>query len=141
MLQVAQDAVRAARAGDGRGDGGRRRTDHPRSWTAWGPDYRSHGAPLWDLALAVPLVLRRRSPGIAAAAVGLICLAQWIAGPLADGDVAVLVMLYSLGSARGAPLGARPRCGGRRTRRRHGRHQVGPGLGAMAVRAVDHRAR
>ena len=62
-----------------------------------GADYRSNGAPLWDIALAAPLVLRRRMPATAAAALGLICLAQWIAGPLADGDVAVLVMLYSLG--------------------------------------------
>jgi signal transduction histidine kinase len=62
------------------------------------PDHRSPGALGWDLALAAVLVLRRRRPATAAALVGGICLTQWLAGVFALGDVAVLIVLYSLGA-------------------------------------------
>lgn len=65
---------------------------------AYGPDHRTTGAVLWDLALASPLVLRRRAPAVAASLIGGLCLAQWAAGTLATGDVTVLVMLFSLGA-------------------------------------------
>ncbi|WP_375502109.1 sensor histidine kinase [uncultured Jatrophihabitans sp.] len=63
-----------------------------------GPDYRTTGAAFWDVALAAPLVLRRRMPAVAASLIGAICLAQWAVGTLASGDAAVLVMLFSLGA-------------------------------------------
>jgi signal transduction histidine kinase len=56
------------------------------------------GAVGWDLLLAAPLVLRRRWPAWAAALIAAVCLAQWLAGVLATGDVAFLVALYSLGA-------------------------------------------
>jgi signal transduction histidine kinase len=56
------------------------------------------GAAGWDLLLAAPLVLRRRWPAWAAALIAAVCLAQWLAGVLATGDVAFLVALYSLGA-------------------------------------------
>lgn len=62
----------------------------------FGHDYRSPGAPIWDLVLAVPLALRRRTPAAAAALIAAICLAQWLAGVVANGDLIVLIMLYSL---------------------------------------------
>src|SRR6478752_3751634 len=64
----------------------------------FGPDHRGTGSIAWDLALAAPLVLRRTFPEAAAAAVGLVCLAQWLWGPAVMGGVAVLVMLYTLGT-------------------------------------------
>jgi signal transduction histidine kinase len=65
---------------------------------ALGPDYRSTGAFFWDVGLALPLLLRRRAPALAAAVIGVVCLAQWAAGTLASGDAVVLLMLYSLGA-------------------------------------------
>ena len=65
---------------------------------AFGPDHRSTGALVWDVLLALPLILRRRMPAVAAGLIGAICLAQWTAGTIASGDVAVLVMLFSLGA-------------------------------------------
>ena len=56
------------------------------------------GAVGWDLLLAAPLVLRRRWPAWAAALIAVVCLAQWLAGVRATGDVAFLVALYSLGA-------------------------------------------
>ena len=56
------------------------------------------GAVGWDLLLAAPLVLRRRWPAWAAALIAAVCLAQWLAGVRATGDVAFLVALYSLGA-------------------------------------------
>ena len=64
----------------------------------FGHDHRTHFAPVWDVLLALPLVLRRRMPITAAAAIGLVCLAQWLSGDLADGDLVVLFMLYTLGA-------------------------------------------
>ena len=58
----------------------------------------SRGAVGWDLLLAAPLVLRRRWPAWAAALIAAVCLAQWLAGVRATGDVAFLVALYSLGA-------------------------------------------
>lgn len=62
-----------------------------------GPDLWSTGA-LFDLALAAPLVLRRRYPAVVMTVVGLLCLLQWLAGVRASGDLAFLVALYTLGS-------------------------------------------
>jgi signal transduction histidine kinase len=52
----------------------------------------------WDVLLALPLALRRRSPAWAAVLLGAICLPQWLAGVPASGDVSVLILLYSLGA-------------------------------------------
>jgi hypothetical protein len=65
---------------------------------AFGHLYRSSAAPIWDVALVAPLVLRRRTPATAAALIGAVCLTQWRSGVLASGDLAVLIMLYSLGA-------------------------------------------
>jgi signal transduction histidine kinase len=64
---------------------------------AFADDSRSAAAPYWDLALAAPLVLRRRAPATAAALIAAICLTQWLSNVLVNGDLIVLVMLYSLG--------------------------------------------
>jgi signal transduction histidine kinase len=65
---------------------------------AFGHDYRSAVALIWDVVLAAPLALRRRAPATAAGLIGAILFAQWLAGVLANGDLIVLVMLYSLGA-------------------------------------------
>jgi len=64
----------------------------------YGPDHRGGQSVGWDLALAAPLVLRRTYPEVAAGAVGLVCLAQWLWGAPVMGDVALLVILYTLGT-------------------------------------------
>ena len=64
----------------------------------FGPDHRGTGTIPWDLALAAPLVFRRTYPEVAATVIGLVCLAQWLWGPAVMGGVAVLVMLYTLGT-------------------------------------------
>lgn len=63
-----------------------------------GPDQHGTQALGWDLALVTPLVLRRALPEVAAALLGLVALAQWLWGPPLMGDIAVLVMLYTLGA-------------------------------------------
>lgn len=63
-----------------------------------GPDHRGALAPYLDVALAAPLVVRRRAPATAASLIAAICLAQWFTGVVADGDLVVLIMLYSLGA-------------------------------------------
>jgi len=63
-----------------------------------GPDQLGTQALGWDLALVTPLVLRRTLPEVAAALLGLVAFAQWLWGPPLMGDIAVLVMLYTLGS-------------------------------------------
>ncbi len=64
----------------------------------YGPDHRTGSAPYWDVALAAPLVLRRRAPATAATLVAAICLATWLTDVVAVGAVlAVLITLYSLG--------------------------------------------
>ena len=55
------------------------------------------GLVVWDLALAAPLVLRRRYRAVAAAAVAAVCLMQWLADVPTHGDLFVLVTLYTLG--------------------------------------------
>lgn len=65
---------------------------------ALGPDLRDNAALVWDVALALPLVLRRRMPATAAALVAALCLAQWVTGDQANGDLVVLIMLYTLGA-------------------------------------------
>lgn len=62
------------------------------------PAYRSAFAPYWDVALAAPLALRRRAPATAAALIAVVCLAQWLVGLVANADLVVLIMLYSLGA-------------------------------------------
>jgi signal transduction histidine kinase len=57
---------------------------------------RVDSAPLWDIALAAPLVLRRRRPAHAFALISLVCLAQWLAGVEVSGDVAFLLALFSV---------------------------------------------
>jgi signal transduction histidine kinase len=52
---------------------------------------------VWDLALAAPLVLRRRRRALAAATVALVCLVQWLADYPTHGDLFVLITLYTLG--------------------------------------------
>jgi signal transduction histidine kinase len=52
-------------------------------------------AVLFDLALAVPLLWRRRRPVEAFLVVAAVALVQWITGTLA-GDLAVLIALYSV---------------------------------------------
>jgi signal transduction histidine kinase len=64
----------------------------------FGPGDRPASAPLWDLLLAAPLVLRRRRPAQAAGLIAAICLVQWLADIRAIGDLAFLVALYSLGA-------------------------------------------
>ena len=66
-----------------------------------GPDQRGPQALVWDLALTAPLLLRRVYPEAAAALLGLVCLLQWMWGPPVMGDVAVLVMLYTLSTRAG----------------------------------------
>jgi signal transduction histidine kinase len=63
-----------------------------------GSDHEFRGAVWWDLALAAVLVIRRRHLVPAAVLVGGICLAEWLVGVRATGDVAVLIVLYSLGA-------------------------------------------
>jgi len=63
-----------------------------------GPDQHGAHALGWDLALVAPLLLRRAMPEVAAAFLGLVALAQWLWGPPLMGDIAVLVMLYTLGT-------------------------------------------
>ena len=74
-----------------------------------GPDQRGTEALAWDLALVAPLVARRSYPQLAAAFIALVCLAQWYWGPPAMGDIAVLVMLYTLGTRTAGTGGRRER--------------------------------
>ncbi len=53
---------------------------------------------IWDLALAAPLILRRRRPAQVLALVSAGCLAQWLADVITAGDVAFLVALFSVGA-------------------------------------------
>lgn len=64
----------------------------------YGPDARSTGALIFDVALAIPLLLRRRAPAIAAAVIATLCLVQWLSDVPATGPLALLVMLYTLGA-------------------------------------------
>lgn len=73
------------------------------------PDQRGAEAIFWDLALAAPLVVRRAYPEVAAALVGLVALAQWFWGPPLMGDIAVLVVLYTLGTRATGPGFSRTR--------------------------------
>ena len=82
------------------------------------------GAVGWDLLLAAPLVLRRRWPAWAAALIAAVCLAQWLAGVRATGDVAFLVALYSLGAYDAGGGLLRVRSGDRRSGRHHGRYAL-----------------
>lgn len=74
-----------------------------------GPDQRGTEALLWDLALVAPLVARWTYPRLAAAFIALVCLAQWCWGPPVMGDIAMLVMLYTLGTRAAGTGGRRER--------------------------------
>lgn len=52
----------------------------------------------FDIALAVPLLARRRWPAGVFLAVAAIALVQWIVGRPVNGDLAVLVALYTVGA-------------------------------------------
>jgi signal transduction histidine kinase len=65
---------------------------------AFGHGHHSVAASIWDVLVAAPLALRRRAPATAACLIGAICLAQWVGGVYANADIAVLIMLYSLGA-------------------------------------------
>ena len=64
----------------------------------FGPNQRDAVSVGWDVALALPLLLRRRTPAIAAAAIAGVCFLQWSFGDQANGDIVVLIMLYTLGA-------------------------------------------
>lgn len=53
---------------------------------------------LFDLLLVAPLLMRRRWPAGVFAAISAVALAQWVAGTRAQGDLAVLVALYTVGA-------------------------------------------
>ncbi len=53
---------------------------------------------IWDLALAAPLILRRRRPAQVLAFVSAVCFVQWLADVITAGDVAFLVALFSVGA-------------------------------------------
>jgi signal transduction histidine kinase len=52
---------------------------------------------VFDLALTLPLLWRRRWPAEVFALIAAIALVQWLSGTMAGGDFAVLVALYALG--------------------------------------------
>jgi signal transduction histidine kinase len=59
---------------------------------------RPSSAPVWDVLLALPLVVRRSRPARAGVLIAGVCLAQWRVGLPVPGDADVLVVLYSLGA-------------------------------------------
>ena len=59
---------------------------------------RGHWAPVFTLALALPLFWRRRHPAEVFAAVSAIALVQWLSNVVAGGDFAVFGALYALGA-------------------------------------------
>ena len=61
-------------------------------------DSRTTGALIFDLLLALPLLLRRRAPATATALIAALCLLQWLGDVRATGPLALLVMLYTIGS-------------------------------------------
>jgi signal transduction histidine kinase len=66
-----------------------------------GPDAgRTHAGMLWSLALALPLLARRRWPAATFAAIAVIALAQWFAGVRAFGDCALLVAFYAVAASQ-----------------------------------------
>ncbi|MGI4895855.1 MAG: sensor histidine kinase [Janthinobacterium lividum] len=52
---------------------------------------------VFDLALALPLLWRRRRPALVFAIISLVALLQWLTATQAGGDFAVLVALFALG--------------------------------------------
>lgn len=52
---------------------------------------------LFDLLLVTPLAVRRRWPVGVFALIGVVALVQWLTGTLAQGDLAVLIALYTVG--------------------------------------------
>ena len=53
---------------------------------------------LFDLLLVAPLLVRRRWPAGVFAAISVVAFVQWLTGTQAQGDLAVLVALYTVGA-------------------------------------------
>ncbi|MEA2613712.1 MAG: hypothetical protein QOI52_1671 [Chloroflexota bacterium] len=62
--------------------------DQPRHGTAWA----------YDLALAAPLLWRRREPLLVFLTISLIALVQWLTNTPSSGPIAVLIALYAVGA-------------------------------------------
>jgi signal transduction histidine kinase len=71
-----------------------------------GPDNPRHELPtppyawIFDLALVLPLIWRRRAPGTVFAVVAIVAFGQWYSGTLAVGPAAVLLALYTIAAHR-----------------------------------------
>lgn len=65
----------------------------------WGDQARRNSlAWVFDLALAAPLLWRRRQPMLVFLAISLLALVQWLANTPSSGPVAVLIALYAVGA-------------------------------------------
>ncbi|MBO1765360.1 histidine kinase [Allobranchiibius sp. GilTou38] len=64
-----------------------------------GPDARVSAAVWWDLALAAPLIVRRRYPTVCLALVSVLCFGQWLQDVRASGPLAFLIALYTFSSS------------------------------------------
>jgi signal transduction histidine kinase len=64
----------------------------------WGDQGRRSGAWVFDLALAAPLLWRRRQPLLVFLTISLFALVQWLANTPSSGPVAVLIALYAVGA-------------------------------------------
>ena len=61
------------------------------------------GSAAFTVALALPLLARRRWPVGAFAAIAVVALAQWFADVHAFGDVAILIALYTVAATQPTP--------------------------------------
>ncbi len=75
--------------------------------TSWDAVHRGSWAVLaFQAALWLPLIFRRNAPVAAFVLVGLVAALQWAVGvPPVGGDIAVLVVLYTVAAHRGRPVG------------------------------------
>jgi signal transduction histidine kinase len=67
-----------------------------------GTPFHGHGAPAFTVAMALPLLWRRRAPVAVFGALAAVAFAQWCLGVLAFGDAALLVALYTVASTQPA---------------------------------------